>query len=91
MGEITAAFFKIGLSQDSRFAKQIISAIRGPQPEKKEYDPNEQIEIKLKDFIKVFKKDEISEVMMANINKTVRENRKKTPADTTMTKKETDL
>ena len=57
--ELAKAFVKIGLSQDHRFAKKIINAIK-PKTKDEGEEP-EEIEIKIPDFIAVFKDDEVQD------------------------------
>ena len=68
--ELIKAFMKIGLSQDHRFAKKIINAIKPPTQEDV---PEQEIEIKLRDFISVFKNDEISDKILKKINEEIRD------------------
>lgn len=68
--ELIKAFMKIGLSQDHRFARKIINAIK---PASMEDVDEADIEIKLRDFICVFKNDEISDKIMKKINEEIRD------------------
>jgi Ca2+-binding EF-hand superfamily protein len=56
--ELLAAMVRIGLSQDHHFANKIMQTIKQKDKE----------EIFIKDFLKVFKEDEISEQAIKRIN-----------------------
>lgn len=70
--ELMKAFIQIGLSQDPQFAKKIMQNIR-PQKKSSGADGSdgEEQDIELKDFIKIFKKDEVSENLIKVINQEV--------------------
>ena len=61
--ELISAFIRIGLSSDHQFAKTIIAAI---QPSKEVRKNND--DITLKDFIKIFRSDEVGESIINVIN-----------------------
>jgi Ca2+-binding EF-hand superfamily protein len=63
--EIIKAFVSIGLSQDHHFARKIMHSIR---PHK---ENDENMDICLKDFIKIFKNDEVSDNVIKMINEEV--------------------
>ena len=70
--ELIKAFVKIGLSQDHRFANKIIAAIN-PNPDVMLSDT----EIKIKDFISVFKDDELSDKLIERINEEIHDDEMK--------------
>ena len=63
--ELMKAFIGIGLCQDHHFAKSIMASIRPKDSENFEDD------IELKDFLKIFRNDEISDNVVVVINKEV--------------------
>ena len=69
--EIIKAFVQIGLSQDHHFAKKIMANIQPPNKNKFQNNNN----IMLKDFIKIFRKDEVSENLIKVINQEVKTNK----------------
>lgn len=71
--EIIKAFVSIGLSQDHNFARKIMASIR---PQKSDEDSDEEIDIGLKDFITIFKIDEISDHVIKMINTEVNSKKK---------------
>ena len=75
--EIIKAFVSIGLSQDHHFARKIMASIR---PQKADEDSDEEVDIGLKDFITIFKIDEISDHIIKMINTEVN-GRKKAKAN----------
>ena len=75
--EIMKAFIQIGLSQDHLFAQKIMQNIKPKQVKKESLDEEEESEdIKLKDFIKIFRNDEISDNLTKRINEEIVLNRK---------------
>ena len=74
--ELIRAFVRIGLSQDHNFAKKIMYSIKKIGPQLKEAQDEEEFEIKLKEFLTIFKNDEISDRVINMINQEVN-NRKK--------------
>lgn len=64
--EILKAFVKIGLSQDHHFGMKILQSIR-PRGQK-----GGDQDIKIKDFIKIFKNDELSDHAIHVLNKEVK-------------------
>jgi hypothetical protein len=70
--EMISAFVRIGLSSDHMFAKQIMNSIRPSR------GGSADSEIKLKDFVKIFKEDKQMDYMISKINAEVKENLLKT-------------
>lgn len=67
--EIIKAFVSIGLSQDHHFARKIMHSIR---PHKADHEDNEEdADIELKDFITIFRNDEVSDNVIKMINEEV--------------------
>lgn len=62
------AFIQLGLSQDYHFANKIMQNIK-PRND----DPNAELvtDIQLRDFIKVFKTDEVSDLLITKINEEI--------------------
>jgi hypothetical protein len=61
------AFVRIGLSQDHHFASKILRSITASAGEVSDAD----IEVKLRDFITIFKNDEVSDNVIKKINEEV--------------------
>ena len=66
--ELIKAFVRIGLSQDHHFAKKIMYSIKKIGPQLKDTDNDEEFEIKIKEFLTIFKDDEISDRVINMIN-----------------------
>lgn len=64
-GELIKAFVGIGLSQDHHFAKKIMASIR-PRGQ-----TDQDADIELKDFLKIFKHDEVSDNVVKVVNQEV--------------------
>ena len=67
--ELVKAFVQIGLSQDHHFAKKIMYSIK-PAPAKGQNE-SADFEIKMRDFITIFRNDEVSENVIKMINNEV--------------------
>jgi hypothetical protein len=63
------AFVRIGLSQDHHFARKTIESIR-PRTGAAHAGPASE-DIKIKDFIKIFRHDEVSDNVIKQINNEV--------------------
>ena len=63
--ELCLAFVRIGLSHDHTFAKKILNSI---SPHVNISKNDDDIEIRLKDFISIFRSDEISDRVIKKIN-----------------------
>lgn len=72
--ELIRAFVRIGLSQDHHFAKKILHSIR---PQTKSYVAEEDLEIRLKDFISIFRNDEVSDNVIKKINEEIAFNQRR--------------
>ena len=66
--ELIKAFVQIGLSQDHHFAKKIMYSIK-PAPQKG--NESDEFEIKMRDFITIFRNDEVSDNVIKMINQEV--------------------
>ena len=69
--ELSKVFVMIGLSQDHRFANKIIHAIKPKQKASDSDEGPEEIEIKINDFITVFKDDAVSDRSIRRINEEI--------------------
>ena len=66
--ELIKAFVQIGLSQDHHFAKKIMYAIKPPPSKGTEAN---DFEIKMRDFITIFRADDVSDNVIDMINQEV--------------------
>ena len=67
------AFVRIGLSQDHHFARKTIESIRPrvASSQTPAYSAPVSDDIKIKDFIKIFRHDEVSDNVIKQINNEV--------------------
>lgn len=67
--EIIKPMIALGLSTDQNFAKKILQALDPNQtPDTIAYQKPEELKISLKDFIRIFKNDKVSENLVKIIN-----------------------
>ena len=72
--ELIKAFVQIGLSQDHHFAKKIMYSIKPPPSKGGE---GSEFEIKMRDFITIFRNDEVSDSVINMINQEVNSRKRK--------------
>ena len=70
--ELCLAFVRIGLSHDHMFAKKILNSIT---PQVKD-GGDDEVDIRIRDFISIFRSDEISDRVIKYINEEIAFNKK---------------